>query len=158
MRRLAPFIAALMLAGCASDGGGARPAERTAQLSGPAAMVAGLVLMASEASYLKPDYVAAALVAYGIYDPLAPTWSIEVRRTAEDRLRMDLRMKALATGGEGEARQVFLRNARELVEAGGFAGFDVIRYEEGVESTRPFARRIASGEIRLVRSQVFPEL
>jgi len=71
---------------------------------------------------------------------------------------MDLRMKALATGGDGEARRVFLRNAREVVEAGGFAGFDVLRYEEGIESTRPFARRFASGEIRLVRSQIFPGL
>ena len=64
----------------------------------------------------------------------------------------------LVTGGEGEARQVFLRNARQVVEAGGFAGFDVLRYEEGIESTRPFARRFASGEIRLVRSRAFPEL
>jgi hypothetical protein len=34
----------------------------------------------------------------------------------------------------------------------------VLRYEEGIESTRPFARRFASGEIRLVRSRAFPEL
>jgi hypothetical protein len=158
MRRLVVPIAAMLLAGCAADGGAPRPGERVTELSGPAALVAGLLLMASEASYFEPDYIAVALVAYGLYDPLAPTWTIEVSRSGEDRLRMDLRMKALVTGGEGEARQVFLRNAREVMVAGGFASFDVIRYEEGIESTRPFARRFASGEIRLVRSMTFPGL
>lgn len=158
MRRLAIPIAAVLLAGCAADGGAPPPGERVTELSGPVALVAGLLLMASEASYLEPDYIAGALVAYGLYDPLAPTWRIEVSRSGEDRLRMDLRMKALVTGGEGEARQVFLRNAREVMEAGGFASFDVIHYEEGIESTRPFARRFARGEIRLVRSMTFPGL
>ncbi|HHW62438.1 MAG TPA: hypothetical protein GX403_00520 [Rhodocyclaceae bacterium] len=155
---LALSAAVTLLAGCATGGEGPRVSERAAELSGPVALAAGVVWMASELEYLEPEYLAGMLVAYGIYDPLAPTWKIDVSRTGEDRLRMDLRMKALATGGEGEARQVFLRNARQVVEAGGFAGFDVIRYEEGIESTRPFARRFASGEIRLVRSQIFPGL
>lgn len=126
--------------------------ERLVEVPGSAALVAGVLLAASEASYLTPDYIAGALIVYGLYDPLAPTWAIEVSRSGEDRLRMDLRMKALVTGGEGEARQVFLRNARQVMEAGGYAGFDVVHYEEGVESSRPFARRVARGEIRLVRS------
>ena len=53
---------------------------------------------------------------------------------------------------------MFLRNARQIVEAGGFAGYEVLHYEEGVESTRPFARRYANAEIRLVRSQIFPTM
>ena len=160
MRRaaLSLTLVATLLAGCASDGGGPRVSERAVELSAPVALAAGVVWMASELEYLEPEYLAGMLVAYAIYDPLAPTWKIDVSRAGEDRLRMDLRMKALATGGEGEARQVFLRNARQVVEAGGFAGFDVLRYEEGIESTRPFARRFASGEIRLVRSQIFPGL
>ena len=151
-------LAATLLAGCASDSAGPRVSERAVELSAPVALVAGVVWMASELEYLEPEYLAGALVAYAIYDPLAPTWRIDVSRAGEDRLRMDLRMKSLVTGGEGEARQVFLRNARQVVEAGGFAGFDVLRYEEGIESTRPFARRFATGEIRLVRSRAFPEL
>ena len=160
MRRaaLAFSTAAALLAGCATGGEGPRLSERAVELSAPVALAAGVVWMASELEYLDPEYLAGALVAYAIYDPLAPTWRIDVSRAGEDRVRMDLRMKALASGGEGEARQVFLRNARQVVEAGGFAGFDVVRYEEGIESTRPFARRFASGEIRLVRSRTFPEL
>ena len=125
---------------------------------GTVAGIVGGVMMASKLSYLKPEYIAGALVAYAIYDPLAPTWTIDVRRAGDEQVRMDLRMKSLITGGEGEARQVFLRNAQRMVEAGGFAGYDVVRYEEGMESTRPFARRTASGEIRLVRSRQFPQL
>lgn len=132
--------------------------ERALEVTGPVALAAGVVWMASDLEYLDPEYLAGALVAYAIYDPLAPTWRIDVSRAGEDRLRMDLRMKALATGGEGEARQVLLRNARQVAEAGGFAGFDLIRYEEGIEFTRPFARRFARGEIRLVRSRTFPDL
>ncbi|MFU2488456.1 hypothetical protein [Thauera sp. WH-1] len=146
-------------AGCASGRGDAGQAgAESMSLTGPVAGAIGLALMASELDLFEPEYIAGALVAFAIYDPLAPTWRIDVTDVGGDRLRMDLRMKALATGGEGEARQVFLRNARQVVERGGFAGFDVLRFEEGVESTRPFARRYASGEIRLVRSGIFPEL
>lgn len=158
MRRIALTLALPLLTACASDGTATRIAERAAGVSGTAVAAVGAVWMASDLAYLEPEYLAGMLVAYGIYDPLAPTWKIDVSRVGEDQLRMDLRMKALATGGDGEARRVFLRNAREVVEAGGFAGFDVLRYEEGIESTRPFARRFASGEIRLVRSQIFPGL
>ena len=150
-------LVATLLAGCASDGGAPRVSERTVELSAPVALAAGVVWMASELEYLEPEYLAGMLVAYGIYDPLAPTWSIEVSRSGEDRVRMDLHMKRLASGGDGEARRVFLRNARELVQAGGFAGFDELSWEEGIESTRPFARRFARGELRLVRSRTFPE-
>ncbi len=81
-----------------------------------------------------------------------------MREAGKDRVRMALRMKSLFTGGDGEARQVFLRNARQLVEAGGFAGYEIVRYEEGIESTRPFAHRYANAEIQLVRSHIFPAL
>ena len=158
MRHALLVLVACSVLGCASEREGPGLLDRAAEVPGPIAGAVGAVWMASELEYLEPEYLAGMLVAYAIYDPLAPTWKIDVSRAGEDRLRMDLRMKSLVTGGEGEARQVFLRNARQVVEAGGFAGFDVLRYEEGIESTRPFARRFASGEIRLVRSRAFPEL
>ncbi|WP_343035046.1 hypothetical protein [Aromatoleum diolicum] len=107
---------------------------------------------------LEPEYLAGALIAYAIYDPLAPTWDVSVTRLDEARVRLDLRMKTLITGGDGEARQIFVRNARQLAESKGFAGFDVMRYEEGVDSTRPFARRVASGEVRFARSRIWPAM
>ena len=157
MRHALLILVACSVLGCASEREGPGLLARAAEVPGPIAGAVGAVWMASELSFLEPEYLAGMLVAYGIYDPLAPTWSIEVSRSGEDRVRMDLHMKRLASGGDGEARRVFLRNAHELVRAGGFAGFDELSWEEGIESTRPFARRIASGEIRLVRSRTFPE-
>ncbi|ANQ85892.1 hypothetical protein dqs_2864 [Azoarcus olearius] len=106
----------------------------------------------------NPVFLSGALVAYGIYDPLAPTWELDASLAGEETWRLEMRMKRLATGGEGEARQVFMRNARRMAEEGGYAGFDVLRYEEGISNERPFARRTASGEIRLVKSRQFPSL
>lgn len=118
----------------------------------------GVARTASEMALIEPQYVAGALIAYAIYDPFAPTWSIRAIRVDDEHIRFEMQMKGLATGGEGEARQVFLRNARQVAEAEGFSGFDVVRWEEGIESSRPFARRVASGEIRLARSQTWPGL
>lgn len=146
--RFAIALAVPLAAGCAA----------IEQYSGPAAGVAGAASMASKLDLLGPEYLAGGAIAYAIYDPLAPTWDIKAVRLDEERVRFDLRMKSLVSGGEGEARQVFTRNARQFAETEGFAGYDVVRFEEGIESTRPFARRIASGEIRLARSRVWPGL
>ncbi|AWI80343.1 MAG: hypothetical protein CVU19_06920 [Betaproteobacteria bacterium HGW-Betaproteobacteria-13] len=125
---------------------------------GPVAGVVGTRAVLASLDLWSTTYLSNGLIAYAIYDPLQPTWTIEASVTGEDRVQMDLQMKRLVTGGEGEARQVFMRTARKLVEEGGYAGYDVLRFEEGVEATRPFARRIANGEIRLVKSRQFPTL
>jgi hypothetical protein len=104
------------------------------------------------------EYIYAGLVAYALVDPLAPNWQIQASGAGDDRVRLDMWMKRLASGGEGEARQIFMRNARQLAADGGYAGFDVLWYEEGIDSIRPWARRVAQGEIRLVGSRQFPGL
>jgi hypothetical protein len=124
--------------------------------NGPAAGAVGTAWTLQKLSYLKPEYLASGLIAYGIYDPLAPTWEIRVTELDPEHCRIDLNMKRLTTGGDGEARRIFVRVARSLVERGGFADFDELHYEEGIESTRPFAHRVAEGEIRLVKSRQFP--
>ncbi|MCV2216775.1 hypothetical protein [Thauera sp. Sel9] len=167
----AAAAAVFVLAGCTSAPRTSAPEQASAPSSdlerarawvgdqgAPVAAIAGGLLMLSDLKMLKVEYLAGALVAFAIYDPLAPTWRIDVRESGAGRVRMALRMKSLITGGDGEARQVFLRNAREMVEAGGFAGYEIVHYEEGVESTRPFAHRYANAEIRLLRSQIFPAL
>lgn len=158
---LIPLVALSMLAGCATTDGSSSSAARIGgQVARDhhAVVVGGLgvrELLKSLAMW-GGEYQHAAMVAYAIYDPFAPTWRISATVASANTVAMELTMKRLATGGEGEVRQVFLRAARQLVEEGGYAGFDVLRYEEGIESTRPFARRTASGEIRLVGSQQFP--
>ncbi|MDR2690028.1 MAG: hypothetical protein LBB76_09775 [Azoarcus sp.] len=110
-----------------------------------------------------PEIIAGGLIAYAMYDPFSPQWSIRVVEIDHERRRIELRMKRFSTGGDGEARQVFMRVARQLAEEGGddgmaYAGFDELRYEEGIESSRPLAQRVADGEIRLVKSRQFPQL
>lgn len=121
-----------------------------------AAGAAGVLLTASKLELLKPEFLAGGLIAYAIYDPLAPNWKSRVIDLDDERSRFELEMKAFVTGGEGEARQVFQRQAREISDARGFAGFDILRYEEGIEGTRPFAHRVARGEVRFVRSRTWP--
>lgn len=160
---LAGALAALALSACATLGSDERPlSERGGQdlgeLGAPLAGTVGGLVLLSDIRMLKPEYLAGMLVAYAFHDPFAPTWRVQLRQSGRDRVELDLQMRTLVTGGEGEGRQVFARNARRLVQDGGYAGFDVLRYEEGMEATRPFARRVASGEIRLLRSRHFPAL
>ncbi len=150
------LLALLLATGCASIN------EQNAEVfvrdySAAAAGVVGAAMTASELGYFEPEYLAGALIAYSIYDPFAPAWQIRVTQLDDEHRQLDLRMKLLVTGGEGEARQVFLRSARKMVRDGGYASFDIVRYEEGIEPSRPFARRVANGEIRLVKSRLFPE-
>ncbi|WP_408003472.1 OmpA family protein [Pseudothauera nasutitermitis] len=160
MRRILPLALALLSAGCAS-----LPDQETAlrwgteQGANAAGVLGGYKLSTAAASELgisTTNLFSGALIAYAIHDPLTPNWQISASRSEEEVWQLDLRMKRMVTGGEGEARQVFQRAARQLVAEGGYAGFDVLRYEEGVDSQRPLARRIAQGEIRLVGSRQFP--
>lgn len=95
---------------------------------------------------------------YRLDDPSAPLWSISARIAAADTVAFRLTRLHLASGGEGEARRIFLRVASQIADRGGYAGFDVLHYEEGIESMWPFAQRSASGAIRLVGSRQFPDL
>lgn len=88
--------------------------------------------------------------AYLILDPLAPNWEIEQAPLPENHIHLSLRMKRVQVGGGGEARQVFQRRARELVQYGGFDGFEVREYEEGLESSILGSQRVARGVIRLL--------
>lgn len=116
-----------------------------------------VVALADSGSLISPETLAAGAVIYVLYDPAAPNWEIEVEEIEQDVVfRLNLRHKALHTGGDGEARQVFQRNARRLARENDMPDFEILAYEEGVASTRPFAQRFAMGEIRLVRSRAFP--
>jgi len=145
--RTITLVLPIVLAACSGFGNVVKESP------GPIAGTAGGVWMLQQLGYLKPEYLAGGLIAYSIYDPFAPTWTIRVTEVNAEYRRIDLSMKRLATGGDGEARQTFLRAVRSLVEKGGYASFDELRYEEGIDSTRPFAHRVASGDIRLVKSR-----
>jgi hypothetical protein len=90
-------------------------------------------------------------VAYLILDPWAPNWDIEEAKFPGDHYKMSLHMKRYYTGGAGEARAVFHRRAKELVQAGGYDGYEVVEYTEGLESSVLGSRRVAEGVIVLTK-------
>jgi len=88
---------------------------------------------------------------YWAVDPLAPNWQLEQAPLGADRVRISLRKKRFTSGGDGEAAQVFARRAERVARAGGYAGYTVMEYTEGIESTLPLAQRVAQGVIQLDR-------
>ncbi|HNQ58230.1 MAG: hypothetical protein LC123_13100 [Burkholderiales bacterium] len=89
---------------------------------------------------------------YFFVDPLAPNWEGEMKRLSEDTFSIALRSKRFrSTGGDGEAGRVFKRNADQIVREGGFSGYQVLAYSEGIESELIGAYRYAEGTIRISR-------
>ena len=92
-----------------------------------------------------------AATAYLILDPLAPNWSIEQAVFPDDHVHLTLQMKRYYSGGAGEARQVFHRRAKQIVREGGFSGYQVVEYTEGLDSSVLGSQRVAEGVIVLAR-------
>lgn len=89
---------------------------------------------------------------YYFVDPLSPNWEGEMKRLSEDTFSINLRSKRWrSTGGDGEAGRVFKRNAEQIVREGGFAGYAMLAYSEGIESEVIGAYRYAEGTIRINR-------
>ena len=90
---------------------------------------------------------------YYFIDPLSPNWEGELKRLSEDTYSIAMRSKRFrSTGGDGEAGRVFKRNADQIVRAGGYAGYHVLAYSEGIESELIGAYRVAEGTIRVSRT------
>lgn len=93
---------------------------------------------------------------YFVYDPLAPNWSIEERVVSGDTYDLSLRAKSFRIGGDGEAYQILKRRAAYLQREKGFAGYRILNYSEGIESSTPLTHRVGSGTIQLVRVETAP--
>ena len=93
-----------------------------------------------------------AAVAYYVTDPLAPNWNISEARFPNDQYRLSLQMKRYYTGGAGEARVVFNRRADELMRKGGYEGYQILDYSEGLESSVIGSQRVAEGTIALTHA------
>ncbi|MBK8336499.1 MAG: hypothetical protein IPL03_07855 [Sterolibacteriaceae bacterium] len=94
-------------------------------------------------------YAGIAVAVYLVLDPLAPNWQIEQTSLADDTYLFSLRMKRFHTGGDGEARQVFNRRARELARSSGYSGYEVTRFEEAIDSAMLGTQRTVDAAIRL---------
>jgi hypothetical protein len=97
---------------------------------------------------------AAAAVLYVIYDPLAPNWSIEEKPLTDDTYYLSLRAKSFRTGGDGEAIQIVKRRALQLQREKGYAGYRILDYSEGIESSTPLTHRVSEGTIQLVKAPI----
>ncbi len=89
--------------------------------------------------------------AYLILDPLAPNWEIEQAAFPDAHYHFALKMKRYYTGGAGESRVVFHQRAKELMRQGGYDGYQVLEYTEGMESSVLGSQRVSQGVIRLTR-------
>lgn len=94
-----------------------------------------------------------AAVAVVVMDAFAPNWDIREARFPGNQYQLFMQMKRAYNGGVGEARVVFQRRAKELMRAGGFDGYEVLEYSEGMESSLLGAQRNATGVIKLTRSR-----
>ncbi len=86
-----------------------------------------------------------------IPNPLAANWQIEEVPLADDRFLLSLKMKRYYEGGAGEARSVFNRRAKDLVQYGDFDSYEVLEYSEGMESSMLGSQRVCEGVIHLSR-------
>ena len=89
--------------------------------------------------------------AYLILDPLAPNWEIEQAAFPDSHYHFSLKMKRYYAGGAGESRVVFHQRAKELMRQGGYAGYEVLEYTEGMESSVLGSQRVSRGVIHLTR-------
>ena len=96
--------------------------------------------------------VAAAVSVLLIYDPLAPNWSIEEKRLTDDTYYLALRAKSFRSGGDGEAIQIIKRRAVQLQREQGYAGYRLLDYSEGIESSTPLTHRFSEGTVQLVKT------
>jgi hypothetical protein len=166
VRRGLTFVAALLLGGCyhqAKDLLGGAPDSGLVLRKRDAA---GLTAYAVPANPIVPNAdlrltpnlglsLENALIGAAIYvfvDPLSPNWEGELRRLSEDTFGIALRSKRWrSSGGDGEAARLFRRHAERIAREGGFAGYDILSYSEGIESETLGAVRYAEGTIRLSR-------
>ncbi|HTY98370.1 MAG TPA: hypothetical protein VMB75_00940 [Rhodocyclaceae bacterium] len=87
-------------------------------------------------------------VAYLLLDPWAPNWRVEEAPLGDGYVHFSLRMRRYYSGGAGEARLLFNRRAKELMEYNGYAAYDIVEYSEGMESSVLGSVRTAEGVVR----------
>lgn len=145
----AACLAAAMSAGCASVGN--NPGVFDASGNSISTLIPDKTFNITPALALSVENVLLGAALYWAVDPLAPNWQLAQSPEGEDRMRISLRKKRFANGGDGEAAQLFARRAGQAARDGGYAGYTVMEYTEGIESALPVAQRVAQGVIRLNR-------
>ena len=103
----------------------------------------------SKSLTIPAEALALGAAIYYVVDPLSPNWQIAEVRISDNRFMIALRKKRFTTGGDGEAAQIFYRRAEQIVRDNGYAGYTILEFAEGVESTVPISRRVSQGVIQV---------
>lgn len=93
------------------------------------------------------------IILYFVYQPFAPNWSVEEARLSDDTYYIRMLAKRFRTGGDGEAMMVLKRRAAQLQHERGYAGYKLLDFAEGIESSTPIAQRYSEGIFRLVKAE-----
>ncbi len=156
------LLAAALAAGCnhslVNDARDAGLLARTTNENGAGYTVLPRPLVPNASLQLTPSYALTlekllyGAAVYYFVDPLSPNWQGEMRRLTEDTFSISLRSKRFrSVGGDGESGRVFRRNAEQIVREGGFAGYTIVSFAEGIESETLGAVRYSEGVIRVAR-------
>ena len=149
MRLIAACLVAAVTVACAAVS--KNPSAVDASGNAVSTLIPNKTLNLTPAVGLSIDNILLGAALYWAVDPLAPNWQIEQAPLDADRVRISLRKKRFTTGGDGEAAQVFARRAEQVARNGGYVGYTVMEYTEGIESTLPLAQRVAQGVVLLNR-------
>ncbi len=141
LRRLA--LCAAALAGGACTG--------IDNVSSRGVLIPNETLTISKSLALPLESIVAGAILFAVIDPLAPNWQIEQAELGANRFLVALRKKRFTTGGDGEAGQIFNRRAAQIARDNGAAVFRIVEFTEGIESSVPFAQRVAQGVVEIVR-------
>lgn len=147
----AAIAATLVAAGCSSISG-------EYPRSAPVIPTASIWLSEGYAVSLEKlvIYAGIAVAVFLVLDPLAPNWHMEQTHLPDDTYLFALRMKRFHSGGDGEARQVLHRRARELARSNGYSGYEVTRFEEALDSAMLGTQRTVEASIRLTGKIAVP--
>ena len=78
----------------------------------------------------------------------APNWCVEQTDLGTNRVAISLKRKRFSSGGDGEAMQVFQRQADQLARERGFGGYEILAFTEGVDSSFPIiGQRVSQGVV-----------
>lgn len=131
---------ALLLAGLAAG---------CASIDGPSpTLIANKELVISRSLAIPAEGLVLGAIVYLVTDPLAPNWEIAQFHLGGHRYAFALKKKRFATGGDGEAAQVFRRRVAELAREQGYSDYDVLEFTAGIESTVPIAQRVSHGVVQ----------
>jgi hypothetical protein len=113
-------------------------------------LIPNLALELSRSVSIPADVIALGAGLFLVVDPLAPNWRVEQQDIGNGRYAIAMTKKRFATGGDGESRHVLRRRAEQIGRERGFSSYEVIEFNEGIESN-VIAQRVSRAVVQFAR-------